>query len=62
MSYHRHDMIEIIYIDKTNHLSQRFIKIIAHCDERILAYCYTKKQLRTFRIEHILGMRNVVVS
>ncbi|KRG12536.1 hypothetical protein ACA30_08480 [Virgibacillus soli] len=48
--------IQIIYIDSQNHLSQRTIKVLAITNTFIKAYCYSKRQFRTFKMENILSV------
>ena len=47
--------LELIYITNENQISQRIIKVLAVTDHAIKAYCYTKKQFRTFKLENILS-------
>jgi len=47
-------IINIIYHSSSG-ITQRKIKVISIHDETITAYCYTKKNIRTFKIESILG-------
>ncbi|MBM7715354.1 putative DNA-binding transcriptional regulator YafY [Bacillus thermophilus] len=48
--------LAIIYINKSNHISQRIIRVLKVEDSLIKAYCYTKKQIRTFRLDNILSV------
>ncbi|MFA1820538.1 hypothetical protein ACDX78_10205 [Virgibacillus oceani] len=50
-------MLEIIYIDDDNNLTQRFIRVLDKYDNSILAYCYYRKQVRTFKINNILSVQ-----
>lgn len=56
------EIIEIIYIDRYGELSQRWIRIISEENERLVAYCYAKRKVRSFLIKNILGMRKVNAS
>ncbi|GIN71109.1 hypothetical protein J14TS2_15840 [Bacillus sp. J14TS2] len=47
--------IQIIYIDQDNQISQRTIKVLAITKNSVKAYCYTKRQFRTFKLENILS-------
>ncbi|MCJ8008132.1 hypothetical protein ACFFF5_10880 [Lederbergia wuyishanensis] len=47
--------LELIYINNDSQLSQRIIKVLAVTDKAVKAYCYTKRQFRTFKLENILS-------
>lgn len=53
------DPIQIIYINSDNQISQRTIKVLAVTDKCIKAYCYTKRQFRTFKLSNILSAGQV---
>lgn len=53
---HNKNPHELIYINNDNQISQRIIKVFAVNDNQIKAYCYTRKQLRTFKLENILSV------
>jgi len=59
MRFHRNKVVEIIYIDRFGELSQRYIRVIASKEDRLIAYCYTKKKVRVFLLENILGTKRV---
>lgn len=48
--------LELIYINRDNQLSQRTIKVLAVTESTIKAYCYTKRQFRTFALENVLSV------
>ncbi|GIN21400.1 MAG TPA: hypothetical protein DEO65_11765 [Bacillus bacterium] len=48
--------LEMIYMNKNAQLSQRTIKVIAVTDSAIKAYCYQKRQFRTFTLSNILSV------
>ncbi len=48
--------LEMIYINKNNQLSQRIIKVLDVTDSTIKAYCYHKRQFRTFLLSNILSI------
>ncbi|API92730.1 MULTISPECIES: hypothetical protein [unclassified Virgibacillus] len=57
--------IIIFYIDSDNKLTERYIRVIEIKENSILAYCFYRKQVRTFNIENILSagkVRKKVVS
>lgn len=47
--------IQIIYIDNNGQISQRTIKVLAVSNTVVKAYCYTKRQFRTFKLDNILS-------
>ncbi|HBZ09095.1 MAG TPA: hypothetical protein DEO65_04295 [Bacillus bacterium] len=51
--------LELIYINRDNQLSQRIIKVIAVTDSAVKAYCYQKRQFRTFNLNYILSVDSV---
>jgi predicted DNA-binding transcriptional regulator YafY len=59
MMYQKNDVVELIYIDHLGELSQRHVKVIDHSKERLVAYCYTRRKVRSFKTENILGIRKV---
>ncbi|WP_456076488.1 WYL domain-containing protein [Lederbergia citri] len=48
--------LDLIYVKKDNQLSQRTIKVLAVTDYSVKAYCYTKRQFRTFKLDNILSV------
>ncbi|CEI80602.1 hypothetical protein J18TS1_37940 [Oceanobacillus oncorhynchi subsp. incaldanensis] len=55
-SLDKKEKIMIYYIDRHNNVTQRVIRVVGIDDKRILAYCYYKKQVRSFKIENILSI------
>lgn len=55
-------IVELIYIDQQENLSQRKALILSKRNDRLIAYCYTKQGIRSFLLNNILGMRKVNVS
>ncbi|EST12177.1 hypothetical protein [Sporolactobacillus laevolacticus] len=52
------DTIELIYLtSRGNKLSQRTIRIMDVNETYIKAYCYSRKEVRIFRKDHILASR-----
>ncbi len=57
--------IIIFYMDNNNQVTERYIRVIEIKEKSILAYCFYRKQVRTFNIENILSagkVRKKVVS
>ncbi len=48
--------LEMIYMSSNNQISQRIIKVIAVTETTIKAYCYTKRQFRTFKLASVLSV------
>ncbi|GAA0336900.1 hypothetical protein GCM10008967_29020 [Bacillus carboniphilus] len=48
--------VEIIYESKSHTYTQRKIKIMDIQDERVVAYCFLRDQIRTFNLEQILSV------
>ena len=51
--------IEIIYLNSQGEVSQRVIRVLSSTDHHVKAYCYAKKQIRTFKMENILSTGTV---
>jgi len=47
--------IEIIYLNSKGKISQRTIHVLSETETNIKAYCFLKKQLRTFKKDNILS-------
>lgn len=47
--------IEIIYMDDNGRISQRTIRIIEICEDKITAFCYLRKSKRLFKKENLLS-------
>lgn len=54
--------IEIIYQSKNGTITQRRITIKKINQQKILAYCHTKKQFRSFIIEQILAAQPLKIT
>jgi len=50
-------VLEMIYIANDNKVSQRFIRVLEANEECILAYCYYRKKVRTFKVNNILSIQ-----
>ncbi|MFZ3578758.1 hypothetical protein [Virgibacillus sp. DJP39] len=58
-SIQKKEKIEMIYLSNDNQVSQRVIRVLKINDEMIMAYCYTKRTIRTFKLENILSVGSV---
>lgn len=47
--------LEMIYLDNKGNLSQRRIKVLSVNNESFRAYCYNRKQQRTFKVSNVLS-------
>ncbi|MEK3886795.1 hypothetical protein [Bacillus sp. FSL K6-3431] len=50
------DKFEMIYLSNEGTISQRIIKVIAVNEIIVKAYCYTRRQFRTFKLSNILSI------
>jgi predicted DNA-binding transcriptional regulator YafY len=53
-------IVEIIYIDKDQQITQRLIELRSVKSGSIKAYCLQRKALRIFKIESILAIQLVI--
>ena len=53
------EKIMIYYMDHNNNVTQRIIRVVGVDDERVLSYCYYRKQVRSFKLENTLSCGNV---
>ncbi|MCM2676724.1 hypothetical protein [Alkalicoccobacillus plakortidis] len=53
------DLIELIYLSKTNNISHRIITAETISNGILTGYCHQKKQVRRFLIEQILSVSPV---
>lgn len=49
-------VLEMIYQDNKGNLSQRRIKVISVNEVSFRAYCYNRKQQRSFKLSNILSI------
>lgn len=50
------EVLEMIYQNNKGEFSQRRIQVIKVNEESFSAYCFTRKQQRTFKITNVLSM------
>lgn len=58
----RNQLVDMIYISKTNQITQRRIRVIKIDHDTFKAYCFTKHSIRTFIIDNVLSLFPVVMS
>lgn len=54
-SLERKEKVMIYYLDNNNNLTQRIVQVVEADDTNLLAYCYFRKQVRSFKIDNILS-------
>lgn len=54
-SINNKEKIIIFYIDNNNQVTERYIRVLNIKDNYILAYCYYRKQVRTFKVDNVLS-------
>ncbi|TSB47110.1 hypothetical protein FN960_08840 [Alkalicoccobacillus porphyridii] len=52
--------IQIIYMDRNQRITQRFVTIRSMDDINIDCYCHLKKQRRIFKKENILSASDII--
>lgn len=50
-----YDLVEIVYLARTNMITKRRVKILQINDDSFSGYCYLRHSTRTFRYENILA-------
>lgn len=50
------EMLEMIYQDSKGNISQRRVKVLSMNNESFRAYCYARRQQRTFIIRNVLSV------
>ena len=51
-----HEKLEMIYLSNKGEITQRIIQVEKVGDQSFRAYCYTRKQVRTFKLSNILSI------
>ncbi|MEK3905786.1 hypothetical protein [Oceanobacillus sp. FSL W7-1309] len=54
---HKKIKLEMIYMARNGKVSQRFVRVLEIREDHILAYCFYRKRVRTFKIENILSVQ-----
>ncbi|WP_072890726.1 hypothetical protein [Ornithinibacillus halophilus] len=55
-SKQRKQNLMIFYMDQSNNITQRIIRVVDIKENAIVAFCYYRKQVRTFKINNILSV------
>ncbi|NMH67303.1 hypothetical protein HF072_00600 [Bacillus sp. RO3] len=53
------ETLVMFYIDKKGNVTERFIKVLGIESGQIRAYCFFRKQKRTFSLENVLSLGRV---
>ncbi|TGB04675.1 hypothetical protein [Halobacillus salinus] len=48
--------LEMIYLDSKGNMSQRQVRVVKVNGNQVLAYCYARKQVRSFKLSNILSV------
>ncbi|TMN23194.1 WYL domain-containing protein [Lentibacillus cibarius] len=48
--------LEMIYLRVDNRTSYRVIRVLGMHEDRVIAYCFTRKEVRTFKKDMILSI------
>ncbi|MDV2683017.1 WYL domain-containing protein [Alkalihalophilus lindianensis] len=56
----RKEKVEMIYLSANGELTQRVIDVVNLNDQHVIAYCYTRKERRLFKLDNILSLSNKV--
>ncbi|WP_074733657.1 hypothetical protein [Halobacillus karajensis] len=48
--------LELIYMADKGKISQRIIRVVSLIEETVLAYCFTRKTVRSFKLANILSV------
>lgn len=59
MSIKPGNKLEMIYIDHDNQITQRTVKVLQVNKDTVLAYCYNKRQVRSFKLQNILSVGSI---
>ncbi|MEN2467241.1 WYL domain-containing protein [Ornithinibacillus sp. JPR2-1] len=49
------EKIIIFYMDRHNNVSKRIVRVLSMNQEYLVAYCYWRKKIRTFKLDNILS-------
>ncbi|WP_368504899.1 WYL domain-containing protein [Alkalihalophilus sp. As8PL] len=59
-SMERREKVEMIYLSAKGEVTQRVIDVVNMNDQHVIAYCYTRKERRLFKLDNILSVSNKV--
>jgi predicted DNA-binding transcriptional regulator YafY len=57
MRFEKGDVVLIIYIDRKGRLTERYVRVISATSDLLAAYCYYRRQPRSFAMRNILAAR-----
>lgn len=50
------EKIMLFYMDEKRNVTQRLVRVIKIEDDKMVAYCFLRKQTRMFKLDHILSV------
>ncbi|MGM8365856.1 WYL domain-containing protein [Virgibacillus sp. W0181] len=53
------EKIDMIYLSNDNQVSRRVIRVLTVADYYVKAYCYSKRKVRTFKLDNILSIASI---
>lgn len=56
IAHREHRPVSLIYMDRQGEISQRVVQVRGFTEEGVQAYCYKRRQPRTFLYEQILAV------
>lgn len=48
--------VNIIYMSSSGAMTKRMIRILSYYDDKVIAYCYMRNKIRTFKRANILAI------
>lgn len=48
--------VNIIYVSQSGVMTKRVIRVFSYTDEKVVAYCYMRNEIRTFKRNNILAI------
>lgn len=57
LSIEKDFILEMIYISNNNKITQRFIKVLNINQTSVVAYCFYRRKVRTFKLANILSIQ-----
>lgn len=56
----RQQTAEMIYIDELNRVTKRRVRVLKVKRQLVVAYCFTRRSIRTFKIDNILALTPMI--
>ena len=58
----RHERVDMIYMRADGTMTKRRIQPIAIRDDVFTAWCFLRKERRTFKVERVLAVRPIIIK